>query len=711
MNHPPSLEQQTILNSLEASNNVVVNAVAGSGKSTTVLMVALQFPDKRLVQVTYNSQLRHEMKTKVADVNIDNLLIHTYHSLAVCYYLPQAYTDTQLRRIVRDNVPSSKPREVVDILIIDEAQDMTSLYYRLLMKWIADVFTDTFQILVLGDEKQGLYEFKGSDIRYLTRAAELWRSHPKLKTPEFAVHSLQTSYRITRPMAAFVNNIMLGEKRLLACRDGLPVKFFRTSPFESKYKIMHTINHFIKKEHCTPEDFFILAPSLKSFVRELENLLVENQIPCYLPLFENDGLDERVVRGKVVFSTFHSVKGRQRKYVFVLGFDASYFEYFARDAARDVCPNTLYVGCTRATHELFLFERNDQIDDRPLPFLKCTHIEMKKKRYIEFHGAAPPAYFSMPVATTAAAAAKTKTKHSITPTELIKFIPDTTLDELTARVDTLFINQTTHRRDLLIPSVIETTRGFHEDVSDINGLFIPFYFISYKTGNYNMLYNQVKKAFEKTKPPYLTTVLATISPAALGQSMSVPDYLYLANLYSAHNEKLFYRLRQIEKDDYTWLSPAMLKDCTSRLETVLFDGIEIIDIDMEQTIIEPSMSLETERLSTALAPYFPTREFIFTARVDSITSGAVWEWKCTAFLTVDHFLQVIIYAWIWKTLHPADTRDFILFNIRTNEKYQLCGELQDLESIVVLLIKAKYEKPARQEDAVFLAAAAVSAKN
>jgi hypothetical protein len=38
-------------------------------------------------------------------------------------------------------------------------------------------------------------------------------------------------------------------------------------------------------------------------------------------------MDERVIENKVVFCTYHSSKGRQRKYVIVLNFDNSYFDF------------------------------------------------------------------------------------------------------------------------------------------------------------------------------------------------------------------------------------------------------------------------------------------------------------------------------------------------------------------------------------------------
>jgi superfamily I DNA/RNA helicase len=88
-----------------------------------------------------------------------------------------------------------------------------------------------FQLMVLGDYMQGLYEFKGADIRFLTHADQIWQKYPQLLTQEFAKCTLKMSYRITQPMANFVNEAMLGDNRLLACKEGVPVVYMRDSMY------------------------------------------------------------------------------------------------------------------------------------------------------------------------------------------------------------------------------------------------------------------------------------------------------------------------------------------------------------------------------------------------------------------------------------------------------------------------------------------------
>ena len=59
--HKMSQEQRTVLDYIRGDLNVIVDACAGSGKSTTILSIAKELTGKKIRQFTYNSMLRHEI--------------------------------------------------------------------------------------------------------------------------------------------------------------------------------------------------------------------------------------------------------------------------------------------------------------------------------------------------------------------------------------------------------------------------------------------------------------------------------------------------------------------------------------------------------------------------------------------------------------------------------------------------------------------------
>jgi hypothetical protein len=508
-------------------------------------------------------------------------------------------------------------------------------------------------------------------------------------------------------MAQFINTSMLNcddnNRVLYACRDGAPVQYIRNSTYCIERIVVNIIERIIN-EGDLASDIFILASSVKgttSNVRKIENALSQKGIACYIPNNETEKLDERVVDGKIVFSTFHTVKGRQRKYVFVVGFDNSYMTYNARNLPIDVCPNPLFVACTRATHTLFLLENNNFSTDKPLKFLKLSHHDMKKKDYIEFKGHAQTIFYDESASSLSTRENKIPI-YKITPTELIKFISEYVIDAITPLLSDIFI-ESTIKDDTInndeIPSIMKFSSGMYEDVSDINGVAIPcLYFDNFinDNGKENTLYRLIKDIVLNMKDNehhFLKRIFEELDP----NCKTTSDYLYMSNVYIAMKEKLYFRLNQIKKEEYNWLSNETVDRCKKLLdENILFNN-KSENISQEQTIIDNSMITENELIDNALQLFMhkdiPEAKYRFTARVDMITNDTIWELKCTSQISIEHLLQVVIYAWLWYTMHPASTKIFKILNIKTGELFQLKSSIEQLTCIIVLLIKGKYGEP------------------
>jgi AAA domain len=708
-------EQQIILKNVVDGHNVIVDSCAGTGKTTLILSVARALVGLNLLQMTYNSMLRFEVKDRVKKSGIVNMKVHTFHSLAVRYYLPTSYTDTGIRYIILKDLPPLEKIPKFDIFVLDEAQDMTFLYFQLMAKFARDS-GHPIQLLILGDYMQGLYDFKGADIRFLTFADILWENFRCLKTQEFRCCTMKMSYRITNQMCKFVNEIMIGENRMEACRDGATVTYIRNSRFNIERIVAAEICKLMEQGY-TPADMFVLAPSVKganSNVRQLENILVERGIPCHVPMLENDKIDERVIDKKVVFSTFHCVKGRQRKFVFIVGFDQSYFKFYARNLPKDRCPNTLYVASTRATHGLYLLENDNFRTDRPLEFLKKTHIEMKQCDYVNFRGHHKTLFYEDDederIRETLSA-----NKHNLTPTELIKFVPESVIEEISFLLDRIFISENRELSEIDIPNIIETRQGFFEEVSDLNGIAIPCIYYDYLSEkwsgsrtNSNILLNLIGNCVDNMKPNehgYLKKLVGDLPE----KIETIDDYLYVANISVAVQETLYFKLKQIDRDEYNWLTEGMIRRCTERLECVIGNECKDRMPEIEETIIHQSDEKAHARIDEFLSPHFGNDiKFRFTARTDLITELSVWEMKCTTKISIDHMLQVVIYAWLWRMQVsldnevPSDEKTFKIFNIKTNELLRLDSSMEDLNTIMLALLKGKFQKQNIKVDEEFI---------
>jgi acyl carrier protein phosphodiesterase len=544
---------------------------------------------------------------------------------------------------------------------------------------------------------QGLYDFKGSDVRFLTHAEEIWRNHPSLRTKKFVKCTMKTSYRITNQMCSFINDVLIGEERMRACRDGIKVQYIRNSTYNIQVVVCAEIMKLLESG-VKPNEIFILGPSVKgqySNIRRLENMLVEKNIPCHVPMLETTNIDERVINGKIVFSTFHTVKGRQRPYVFVVGFDNSYFKYYAKNLPRDICPNTIYVACTRATKGLYLLENNEKPDDRPLEFLHMNHVEMKQQYYIQFRGMHQTIFQD-------SEESNSRLVINLTPTEMIKFIPESILDDISNVLEKIFVREQLMKYELNMPTVIETRKGFYEEVSDLNGIAIPAMYYDFLLSAWNNtdasimfdIINTNNENIGEIKNIFLKNILENL-PKKLE---TISDYLYLSNIWLAIKESLYFKLKQIEPDEYNWLSEDMVMECKQRLKNIVGNDCQNEMPKIEEYIVYGSMDEQHVQIDQLLGPLFDGRKFRFTARVDIITENILWELKCTSEISNDHKLQLVIYAWLWNMrVNPdgfqnSDEKIFKIYNIKTNELLTLNATMDQLNYIVISILKGKYQK-------------------
>lgn len=91
-------------------------------------------------------------------------------------------------------------------------------------------------------------------------------------------------------------------------------------------------------------------------------------------------------------------------------------------------------------------------------------------------------------------------------------------------------------------------------------------------------------------------------------------------------------------------------------------------------------------------------------RLDGIDANRIWEFKIVRYLTTEHKLQLILYAWLWSKMHKnGEPRKFYLFNIRTGEvlmlKPEAMGRVEEIamRTLEVCMIDFTAKKRVRAE--------------
>ncbi|WP_334078023.1 HelD family protein [Paenibacillus sanfengchensis] len=216
-----------------------------------------------------------------------------------------------------------------DHVVIDEAQDFSPFQVAVL-----DRFVKGHSFTILGDLSQGIHYYKG---------VRTWEEMQALFAPqETAYFALTRSYRSTMEIIEFANDILkkgVGTDLLAVpvFRSGEPVKLKPAVGDGRLAAISEALDHTLSGTHRT----VALLTRTMAEAEELHRELAEQGKDVHLI----DG-DQRQYAGGISVLPVYLSKGLEFDAVLVTDVDRAH--YGPQDA------RLLYVGCTRALHELWL---------------------------------------------------------------------------------------------------------------------------------------------------------------------------------------------------------------------------------------------------------------------------------------------------------------------------------------------------------------------
>jgi superfamily I DNA/RNA helicase len=283
-------EQKAIIKAVK-DYNIVVDAIAGSGKTTTIFGIAKEYTKENILLLTYNARLKEETENKRKEQKIDNLFVFSYHSFGYRYYNTLCKTDKGIEKALKEN---SHPRRnfSYDIIILDECQDLEPFLYSFFYKIY---MTNTYfrngknaKLCIFGDKKQNIFSYKGADSKYITIADTIFC----INDLPWKYLDLTMSYRITNGMAKFINECILRDDRMNACKEiENDVEYIICNTFVMKdNKLLDDVLATIKE--YGEENIFVIAPSIKNLtapIRRLANKLSNKYgIKMHIPLNDEE---------------------------------------------------------------------------------------------------------------------------------------------------------------------------------------------------------------------------------------------------------------------------------------------------------------------------------------------------------------------------------------------------------------------------------------
>jgi len=660
---PISKEQTSVLNAIQAGHNVICNSVAGSGKTTCSLHIATDLSHMKILLLTYSSKLKIESRKKAQENNLQNIEIHSYHSFGYNIYGESLCNkDKGIQMLIDSNAHPTTPL-AYNLIILDEAQDINPLYFQFIHKIQRDN-NYRHQLVLFGDDKQSIFGFMGSDERFFTMADKLYN-----ESHDWKICSLSQSYRITIPMANFLNYCMLDNPRIVSTKESTfkpryliceTFKYYENFkynkgikeiwPFDKSFPFLE-IQYYLETLHYDPSDIFVLAPSVKNLsspCRILENIVktyYKDKVPVFCPISDESELDEELIKGKMIFSTFHQAKGLERKVVIVFGFDNFYFLGYNRNINEWTCPNEFYVAVTRGLEHITVI--HDKQNDY-LTFLNKSllseHCEILRGNVIDLKSYGE------------------KDKIITCPTKLISYVPSKLLENCYKKLSCVTI----HKKEKMI-KITPKVRGCNdtsEGVFEITGTAIPSYFQYLKTnGNMDILLKNKKYKYPD-KPD------------------TISNLLKIANNYLAFKSGYIHKLTQIKRFD--WITQKQLDMCIKRIEKFNIS---------ENAEFEKTDSFEMQIIQQSIEKVVQIR-----GEIDCVDGDTVYEFKCAQNLQQEHALQLAIYMYMTE----CRFKNYYLYNILTAETIEIKADMTTLEEIIRLLIQEKYNSKKELSDDDFL---------
>ena len=671
-----SEEQQYIVDSISNGYNVIVEAVAGSGKTTVSFAVAQAIPEKSVLVLTYNKDLRLEMKEKLKKEKILNAEVHTFHSFFRKYVDNRCDTDKEIYQYFQNPLSALPALPHFDLIIGDELQDCTYLYYQVLVL-ISLCQKMIPQWMFCGDGRQGIYKYMGSDSRFLSLAPRIFSSDflrnvltkkhlldtlQSTVDREWRICTLKTSYRCPKHICDFIN-MCSNSKDMIPSRtiEKRKVTYLQanTNNKDDLIKICQLI--LMKVRDYGVENVILLSYSVTKSkpVKDIANLLRKMYpfIFLYIPSSDSDTVfDKKVIDKKLVFSTYHSSKGLGRKVDIILDF------HRRLDDKSQTLPNEVYVALSRGSEELILFENRDDwketynFIDRKYVYEKTCH-NLSEKYVLDEPKKAPER--------------KGSQEYQRAVSDLTKTFSAPNFDGLLKHLNVRIVKEASEKT-VIIPSIIENEFGtvmYTENVSEITGTALPALYELVTTGNIKIkdkLYDmQAKSTKKRPSEVFLQEEEQFILPMKIDdlKGQSVDDYekllkytLKIAVRYSSEMSGFRYKAEQISH--YDWISQPSFLQAMNNIHSVIGS---IRNVEFEVPFHTPK----------------------YSACVDacSLKDNIIVEFKTVQKLKDEHFIQLTLYGYLYWQKTSRIPR-MILHNIISGETIEWQLEAEELQVFI-----------------------------
>jgi DNA polymerase III epsilon subunit-like protein len=329
-------EQYKIITA-DVRKNILVLACAGSGKSTTMVcrvkyLIEHGINPKRIMLTTFNvdacESLRQKLKQLFGDIpevfigTLDSISCRMYHKYCKQdHFVGVSEYAICFQKFLESN-EGQRVTSQFDVVIFDEFQDINEIQFKI----IKSFYDRDVSITVIGDDAQNIYQWRGSDVKYILNADTYF--------PKIGKFILSLNYRSSTEVIDFAGAIISHNKdqiqkpmvSKMGSTTATPIIQYYYSINQQSKDIIKDISLLIATG-VKPDDIAVISRTNYPIKNAEEELTKHNKFGLvsirFVSLITDNSCDTKpkITEGCVTLTTIHKAKGLEWDYVYFVSCD------------------------------------------------------------------------------------------------------------------------------------------------------------------------------------------------------------------------------------------------------------------------------------------------------------------------------------------------------------------------------------------------------
>jgi hypothetical protein len=363
-------DEQKAIVTTTLDKNIRIIACAGSGKTTTILyrikhLIDNKIPENRIILTTFNVDSAQNLKNRLFDIfgYQPKIMVGTIDSIAYRFYKMyfqkknyigvSEYTNELLSFLKGPN--KNKILDKFSYFFFDEFQDINNIQFDIIKE-----FNDNgCKIVVIGDDAQNIYQWRGSNIDYILNFDKY--------IINTVTYKLEKNYRSTPEIINLANDSISNNNDQIPKNMISTKKSIKHIPEIRKFGSSEDCNDFIiehilkLKKNISLDEICVMSRNsygLKSFEESIEKFNQdnpENKLLYVSLLNDSDKISKPIIeKNAICITTIHKSKGLEFEAVFLIDCDDKQFPCDTNKIILEEERRLFYVAVTRSKKYLYI---------------------------------------------------------------------------------------------------------------------------------------------------------------------------------------------------------------------------------------------------------------------------------------------------------------------------------------------------------------------